>query len=110
MGQLARVPQSHFAADLNAVPASVLPLNSRGYWLGSGWSLGGFNVVMDSSAYSFPVSNGTIWWDGSAGTRYFIDREQNMIVVIMAQVSPASGNGFRENFKRLVEDAVVERR
>lgn len=94
----------------NAVPASVLPLNSRGYWLGSGWSLGGFNVVMDNSAYSFPVSNGTIWWDGSAGTRYFIDRQQNMIVVIMAQVSPASGNGFRENFKRLVEDAVVERR
>ena len=95
---------------LNAVPNSVLPLNSRGYWLGSGWSLGGFNVVMDNSAYSFPVSNGTIWWDGSAGTRYFIDREQNMIVVIMAQVSPASGNGFRENFKRLVDEAIIERR
>ncbi len=94
----------------NAVPDSVLPLNSRGYWVGSGWSLGGFNVVMDSSAYNFPVSNGTIWWDGSAGTRYFIDREQNMIVVIMAQVSPANGNGFRENFKRLVEEALVERR
>jgi CubicO group peptidase (beta-lactamase class C family) len=94
----------------NAVPDSVLPLNTRGYWLGSGWSLGGFNVVMDNSAYNFPVSNGTIWWDGSAGTRYFIDREQNMIVVIMAQVSPASGNGFRENFKQLVEEAVVERR
>ena len=94
----------------NAVPDSVLPLNTRGYWVGSGWSLGGFNVVMDNSSYSFPVSNGTIWWDGSAGTRYFIDREQNMIVVIMAQVSPASGNGFRENFKRLVEEAIVERR
>jgi len=94
----------------NAVPDHVLPLNTRGYWVGSGWSLGGFNVVMDNSTYNFPVSNGTIWWDGSAGTRYFVDREQNMVIVIMAQVSPSSGNGFRENFKRLVEDAVVERR
>lgn len=94
----------------NAVPDSVLPLNTRGYWLGSGWSLGGFNVVMDSSAYDFPVSNGTIWWDGSAGTRYFIDPNQNMVVVIMAQVSPAGGNGFREEFKTLVDEAIVDRR
>lgn len=94
----------------NAVPDSVLPLNTRGYWLGSGWSLGGFNVVMDNNEYNFPVSNGTIWWDGSAGTRYFIDPVENMVVVIMGQVYPANGNGFRENFKRLVDEAIVERR
>ena len=44
---------------------------------------------MDPSAYSFPVSAGTIWWDGSAGTRYFIDSSQGIITVIMAQVSPS---------------------
>ncbi len=94
----------------NAVPESVLPLNTRGYWLGSGWTLGGFNIVLDNTAYNFPVSNGTIWWDGSAGTRYFIDPQQNMVVVIMAQISPSSGNGFRENFKQLVNSAIIERR
>ncbi|MEX2131640.1 MAG: serine hydrolase domain-containing protein [Pseudohongiellaceae bacterium] len=94
----------------NAVPDAVLPLNNRGYWLGSGWSLGGFNVVLDNSEYDFPVSNGTIWWDGSAGTRYFIDREQNLITVIMAQVSPAGGGGFREEFKQLVDGAILQRR
>ncbi len=94
----------------NAVPDALLPLSSQGYWLGSGWSLGGFNVVMDSDRYNFPVSDGTIWWDGSAGTRYFIDPVQDTVVVIMAQVSPANGNGFRENFKRLVDEAIVERR
>ena len=94
----------------NAVPDEVLPLADRGYWLGSGWTLGGFNVVLDNSAYDFPVSNGTIWWDGSAGTRYFIDREQNMISVIMAQVSPAGGGGFREEFKQLVDGAIVQKR
>lgn len=94
----------------NAVPPTVLPLNDRGYWLGSGWTLGGFNVVMDNSAYDFPVSDGTIWWDGSAGTRYFIDRQQDLVIVIMAQVSPAGGGGFREEFKQLVDGAIIQRR
>ena len=72
--------------------------------------LWGFNLVMDPSAYSFPVSAGTIWWDGSAGTRYFIDSTQGIITVIMAQVSPSRGGGFREDFTRLVDAALIERR
>ena len=83
-----------------------MPIGTRGYWLGSGWTLGGFNLVMDASAYNFPVTEGTIWWDGSAGTRFFIDPEQNTVMVIMSQVSPSSGGGFREDFKVLVEEAI----
>ena len=94
----------------NAVPDQAMPIGTRGYWLGSGWTLGGFNVVLNPAAYDFPVSEGTIWWDGSAGTRYFIDPIENMVIVIMAQVSPSSGGGFRENFKRLVDAAIVDRR
>ena len=94
----------------NGVPAAAMPIGDSGYWAGSGWTLGGFNLVMDPSTYSWPVSEGTIWWDGSAGTRYFIDPRQNMITVIMAQVSPSRGGGFRENFTRLVDAAIVERR
>ena len=94
----------------NAVPDVAMPIGDRGYWLGSGWTLGGFNLVLDPSAYSFPVSEGTIWWDGSAATRFFIDPQQNMVMVIMSQVSPSSGGGFRENFKTLVDAAILERR
>jgi CubicO group peptidase (beta-lactamase class C family) len=94
----------------NAVPEAAMPIGRDGYWAGSGWTWGGFNLVLDSDAYNFPVSEGTIWWDGSAGTRYFIDRKQNIIIVIMAQVSPSSGGGFRENFSRLVDASVLERR
>ena len=94
----------------NAVPEQAMPIGDSGYWLGSGWTLGGFNLVMDPSTYDFPVSEGTIWWDGSAGTRYFIDPEQNMVVVIMAQVFPADGGGFREDFKRQVDAAIIDRR
>ena len=100
-------------ADLmysNAVPAAAMPIGDAGYWLGSGWTLGGFNLVMNADAYSFPVSEGTIWWDGSAGTRYFIDPQQDMVMVIMAQVSPSRGGGFREDFKTLVDAAITDRR
>ena len=91
----------------NHVPDSVLPLGNRGYMAGSGWGLG-FNVVLDSSAYTFPVGEGEYWWDGSAGTRFSIDPEHGIIIVIMAQVSPSRGGGFREEFKRLVYDAIVD--
>ena len=94
----------------NAVPDSAMPIGAGGYWLGSGWTLGGFNLVMDAGAYDFPVSNGVIWWDGSAATRYFIDPNENMVMVIMSQVSPSRGGGFRENFRRLVDEAIIERR
>lgn len=94
----------------NAVPEQAMPIGENGYWLGSGWTLGGFNLVMNPDAYNFPVSEGTIWWDGSAGTRYFIDPEQNMVMVIMAQVSPSNGGGFREEFKQLVDNAITDRR
>ena len=91
----------------NHVPASVLPLGTRGYMAGSGWGLG-FNVVLDSSAYTVPVGDGEYWWNGSAGTWFSIDPEHGIITVIMAQVSPARGGGFREEFKRLVYNAIIE--
>lgn len=93
----------------NAVPEAAMPIGDRGYWAGSGWTLGGFNVVLDPETYSYPVSEGTIWWDGSAATRFFIDPQENMVMVIMSQVSPSSGGGFRENFKTLVDAAILER-
>ena len=55
----------------NAVPETAMPIGDSGYWRGSGWTWGGFNLVLDSDTYDFPVTEGTIWWDGSAG--YFID-------------------------------------
>jgi len=95
---------------VNGVPDQAMPIGSRGYWLGSGWTLGGFNLVIDPQEYSFPVSEGTIWWDGSAATRFFIDPKESTIIVIMAQVSPSSGGGFREIFSDMVDKAIIERR
>lgn len=90
----------------NAVPEALLPLGgASGYWGGSGWSLGGMAVVLDPEPYGHTVIPGEYWWDGSAGTRFWIDPDNNMVTIVMAQVSPANGNGFRETFKNLVYDA-----
>jgi len=94
----------------NGVPDEAMPIGTRGYWLGSGWTLGGFNLVMNPAEYSFPVSEGTIWWDGSAATRFFIDPKESTVIVIMAQVSPSSGGGFRGIFSEMVDKAIIERR
>lgn len=103
-------PEAVWMMTSNGVPDALLPLQTGGYWAGSGWSLGGFAVVLDPSAYDHTVSPGEFWWDGSAGTRFWIDPHENMITIVMAQVSPAGGNGFRERFKTLVYDAIEESR
>lgn len=93
----------------NAVPEALLPLGgASGYWGGSGWSLGGMAVVMDPAPYGHTVIPGEYWWDGSAGTRFWIDPANNMVTIVMAQVSPAHGNGFRETFKTLVYEALKD--
>ena len=64
----------------NAVPEAAMPIGDSRYWL------------------------------GSAGTRFFIDPIEGTVIVIMAQVSPSNGGGFRENFSHLVDAAIIERR
>ncbi len=96
----------------NAIPEELLPISGggSGYWAGSGWSLGGFAVAMDPSTYGHTVSPDEFWWDGSTGTRFWIDPHENMVTIIMAAVNPAGGNGFRENFKTLVYEAIEDSR
>ena len=102
-------PEAVRMARENAVPEALLPLGGSGYWAGSGWSLGGFAVALDPERYSHPVRVGEFWWDGSAGTRFWIDPVEQLIVVVNAQVSPAGGGGFREAFRSAVEEALVVR-
>jgi CubicO group peptidase (beta-lactamase class C family) len=99
-------------AGRNAIPEELLPLDggSSSYWAGSGWTAGGFAVALDPGVYDHAISPGEYWWDGSAGTRFWINPRENMIAIIMAQVSPASGNGFREAFRNGIQDAIIESR
>ncbi len=103
-------PEGVRLAAENGVPRALLPLGERGYWAGSGWTMGGMAVVLDPEAYGHIVNRGEYWWDGSAGTRFWVDPVENMVTIVMAQVSPAGGGGFREEFKSAVYRAIVDSR
>ena len=62
----------------NRIPDELLPLFGREN--GYGWGLG-FCIAVDPSKFSYPIGQDVFWWDGSAGTRFFIDPEQDMITV-----------------------------
>lgn len=100
-------PETVALMTVNRVPDALLPLGFGNPQPGRGWTLG-FSAVMDAGAFPYPVSEGTFWWDGSSGTRFFIDPVQDMVTVIMAAASPAYGNGFREAFTSAVYAAIVD--
>jgi CubicO group peptidase (beta-lactamase class C family) len=102
-------PETVAIMTVNRIPDALLPIGFGRPTLGQGWGLG-FSIVMDASQYRYPVNDGDFWWDGSAGTRFWIDPTENMVTIVMAQVSPSGGGGFREEFKTGVYDAIVEER
>lgn len=94
----------------DSIAPALQPIGDSGYMAASGWTLGGFAYALAPERYDHTVSPGEVWWDGSAGTRFWIDPVQGIVTVIMAQISPADGEGFREEFKNGVYDAILERR
>ena len=100
-------PETVATMTVNRVPDALLPIGFGNPQPGRGWTLG-FCVVMDADASPLPVSAGTFWWDGSSGTRFFIDPVRDMVTVIMGAASPAYGNGFREGFTEAVYSAIVD--
>ena len=102
-------PETVAMMTVNRIPGALLPIGFGRPTLGQGWGLG-FSIIMDASQYAYPVNDGDFWWDGSAGTRFWIDPTENMVTIIMAQVSPSRGEGFREEFKTGVYEAIIEKR
>ena len=100
-------PSTVALMTVNRVPDALLPIGFGNPQPGRGWTLG-FCVVMDADASPLPVSEGTYWWDGSSGTRFFIDPVENMVTVIMGAASPSYGGGFREGFTEAVYGAIVD--
>lgn len=61
-------------------------LGSIEFTEGAGHSYGlGFGVVTDVAESGEPVSEGTFFWSGYAGTSFLIDPERDLTVVVMTQ-------------------------
>ena len=74
--------------------------------LGVGFGLG-FAVLMDAGEAGDVGSDGEYNWGGAAGTRFWIDPEQNLIGLFMVQSLPHRTT-LAQDFKTLVYQALVE--
>jgi len=79
-------------------------------WLpGPGMGFGlGYGVVTDRGAAATPLSKGSGYWGGAYCTLSWLDREQELVAVLMTQVRPYNHLNIRQDFQVLVHQAIVE--
>jgi CubicO group peptidase (beta-lactamase class C family) len=76
--------------------------------LGMGFGLG-FQVRREVGTARLPGSVGEYGWAGAAGTVFWIDPREQLIAIYMVQVSARDRTYFRNQFKSLVSQAIVDR-
>ena len=70
----------------------------------------GLNVAVYSETdYApYPVSRGEYFWSGIASTLFWIDPEEDLVVVMMTQYLPFASPVYRDLMHRLVHAAIIE--
>jgi CubicO group peptidase (beta-lactamase class C family) len=74
---------------------------------GYGFGLG-FAVHVDPAASGSASSVGEFNWGGAAGTKFWIDPEQDLIGIYMVQIMPHTGLRYGDLFKQRVYAALTE--
>jgi CubicO group peptidase (beta-lactamase class C family) len=74
---------------------------------GTGFGLG-FSVVEDLGARGVPGSVGEFGWGGAYHSTYWVDPEEDLVVVYFTQVIPATGLDDQGKLRALVYQAIVD--
>lgn len=79
-------------------------------WLpGPGMGFGlGWAVVEDRGEAATPLSEGSVYWGGAYCTIAWIDREQELVGILMTQVRPYNHINIRQDFQVLAHQALTE--
>jgi CubicO group peptidase (beta-lactamase class C family) len=77
------------------------------FYPGSGF---GLNVAVYTTPEEamYPVSVGEYFWSGIASTLFWIDPEEELVVVMMTQYLPFASPTYRDLMHRMVHAAIVE--
>jgi len=101
---LGRATVSHMTADHLGDIRVASPILARGYTFGLGFAIRketGLNPVTGSA--------GEYRWGGAAGTAFWVDPKEQMIVVFMTQNAPGPARGYdRQLFLQLIQAAIVD--
>lgn len=95
---------NHLDGDMAAMGQ---PRFSETSYEGIGFGLGG-SVVVDAQKSQTLQSNGTFSWGGMASTGFWIDPEEEIVAVLMTQLQPSSTYPIRNEFRVLVNQALVD--
>jgi CubicO group peptidase (beta-lactamase class C family) len=84
---------------------------------GMGFGLG-FGVTVDAGLQGTPMSNGSYWWGGAAGTAFLIDPKEELVLLYMVQIRPKPGPmalrspryKHADRFRTLVYQALADER
>ena len=87
----------------NHLPAGLHPFEraSMGFGLG-------FAVTLDAGQAHHLVSKGQYAWVGSAGTAFRVDPREDLLYVLMTQLTPGGTYPIRDEFDVLVHQAIVD--
>ncbi|MDA1369651.1 MAG: serine hydrolase [Proteobacteria bacterium] len=79
-------------------------------WLaGPGMGFGlGWAVVTDRGEAATPLTEGAAYWGGAYCTIAWIDREQELVGILMTQVRPYNHLSIRQDFQVLAHQAIIE--
>jgi CubicO group peptidase (beta-lactamase class C family) len=101
---LGRATVAHMTADhLGDIPVAS-PTLVPGYGFGLG-----FAVRKETGLNAMTGSAGEYRWGGAAGTAFWIDPKEQMVVVWMTQAQPGPRRGEdRDLFRQLVQAAIVD--
>ncbi len=97
---------------VNHLPGTLADMGSPRFnngHMGAGVGFGlGFCVVLDPARAQTMGSAGEYFWTGMANTQFWIDPEEDMIVIQMAQLLPSSLVPVRRELRSLVYQAVID--
>jgi len=78
-------------------------LPGPGYGFGLGWA-----ITEDRGQTAMPMTEGTAYWGGAYATISWIDREEELIGVMMTQVRPYGHINIRQDFQVLAHQAIID--
>jgi CubicO group peptidase (beta-lactamase class C family) len=94
---------NHLSDEL--IPIDLDPLTP--YLRGHGFGLG-FAVITDIVQSGMLGSEGAFWWGGFANTFFWVDPREELIGLIMPQLTPAGDKTIQREFQELCYQAIVD--
>ncbi|MCG7201046.1 beta-lactamase family protein [Marinobacter pelagius] len=88
------------------LPALSVGAFSETPYEGSGFGLG-FSVKTDVAKSLTNGSEGEFGWGGLASTNFFVDPQEDMVMIFMTQLMPSSSYPLRQELRAMVHGALV---